>query len=137
MQSLTMQLYQMDTDCNVVVVYPGTLAKCQCTPLTMHRYNHGEVAYTIIELHCKLNYCSIRCRCGMLSYLNFDLQKRSSPPGSFTHRINGGRRLPSHKNEARESCLHWHLLWMTVRPRVGENFRSILINTIMIIIIIV
>ena len=36
----------------VVVVDPGTLAKCQCTPLPTRRYNHGEVASTIIELHC-------------------------------------------------------------------------------------
>ena len=36
----------------VVVVDPGTLAKCQCTPLPTRWYNHGEVASTIIELHC-------------------------------------------------------------------------------------
>ena len=35
-----------------VVVDPGTLAKCQCTLLPTRRYNHGEVASTIIELHC-------------------------------------------------------------------------------------
>ena len=37
---------------HVVVVDPGTLAKCQCTPLPTRWYNHGEVASTIIELHC-------------------------------------------------------------------------------------
>jgi hypothetical protein len=37
---------------HVVVVDPGTLVKCQCTPLPTRRYNHGEVASTIIELHC-------------------------------------------------------------------------------------
>ena len=36
----------------VVAVDLGTLAKCQCTPLPTRWYNHGEVASTIIELHC-------------------------------------------------------------------------------------
>ena len=71
----------------VVVVDPGTLAKCQCTPLPTRRYNHGEVASTIIELHCNSIAAPLRVRCGLQSYLNLDLQKRSSHPGSFTESL--------------------------------------------------
>ena len=45
------QLYLSTYKYHVVVVDPGTLAKCQCTPLPTRRYNHGEVASTILELH--------------------------------------------------------------------------------------
>ena len=46
-----------------------TSAKCQSTPLPTRRHNHGEVALTIIKLHCKLNRCFVKCKCGLLSYL--------------------------------------------------------------------
>ena len=107
----------------VVVVDPRTLAKCQWSPLPTRRYNHGEVASTIIEPHCNSIYsCSVRCRCGLLSYLYLDLQKRSSHPGWFTDSVVGAGYLLG-KKEAGEKCLHLHPHRMTIRPRVGEDFR--------------
>ena len=58
----------------VVVVDPGTLAKCQCTPLPTRRYNHGEVASTIIELHC--NSIAAPLGAGVDCYLTWILISR-------------------------------------------------------------
>ena len=49
-----------------VVVYRETLAICQqCIPLPTRRYNHGEVASTVIELCYALQTQSLQYRAAL------------------------------------------------------------------------
>ena len=106
---------------------------CCCRPrnicqVRMHPSNHAPVQPWWSSLHnyraaLQLNRCSVRCRCGLLSYLKLDLQKRSSRPGSFTESLVGVDYLLTRRKQGK--CLHLHPCWMTDRPRVGENFRTL------------
>ena len=105
----------------VVVVDPGTLAKCQCTPLPTRWYNHGEVASTILELHC--NSIAAPLGAGVDCYLTGILIFTRDQVIRVVSQNHWWEWLPSHKKEAGEKCLHLHPCWMTDRPRVGEDFR--------------